>query len=70
MHPAIGYYLAQARAADLHHHGQRDTLARAARGLGRRRRSGLRPRVLRRTRPVPGTVQPVQPAMAGDAPAR
>ena len=68
MHPTIGYHLAQARIADLHHDAQRDALARAARGPGRRRRAGLRPWVLRRTRAVPGTAQAVQPAVAGEAP--
>jgi hypothetical protein len=54
MHPAISYHLAQALIADLRHQAQRDTLARAARRLGRRCRPGLPPRVLRRTRAVPG----------------
>jgi hypothetical protein len=30
MHPAISYQLATARAADLHHQAERDSLARAA----------------------------------------
>src|SRR5215467_8177382 len=49
MYPTISFYLIQARTADLHHDAQRDIMARAARGLGRRRRPGLRPWVLRRT---------------------
>ena len=61
------YHLAQARVADLHDQARRDTLARAARRPGP---PGLRPRALRQTRAVPGTAQTVQPAMAGDAPAR
>jgi hypothetical protein len=65
---AISYHLAQARLADVHDQAHRDTMARAACQLGRR--PGLRPRVLRRTRAVPGTTQAVQLAMAGDAPAR
>ena len=40
MHPTISYQLAQARAADLRQHAQRDTLARAA----RRARPGRRGR--------------------------
>ena len=36
MHPTISYHLAQARIADLRHHAQRDTLARAVRGPSRR----------------------------------
>ncbi len=59
MHAAIGYQLAQ-----------RDTLARAARGVGRRCRPGLRPWGPHRTRDVPGTAQAAQPAVAADAPAR
>jgi hypothetical protein len=62
----ISYRLAQARLADLHDQAKRDTLARAARRLDRRP-AGLCPRVLRRTRAVPGTTQAVQPAVAGDA---
>jgi hypothetical protein len=65
----ISYHLAQARVADLHDQARRDTLARAAGRLDRRR-PGLRPRVLRRTRTMPGTTHAVQPAVAGDAPAR
>ena len=38
MHPTISYYLAQARIADLRHHAQRGTLARAARRRRRRTR--------------------------------
>jgi hypothetical protein len=64
----ITYDLARARVADLHDQARRDTLAHAACRPGRR--PGLRPRVLRRTRPVPGATQAAQPAMAGDAPAR
>ena len=36
MHYTISYHLARARIAGLRHHAQRDTLARAARGPGRR----------------------------------
>jgi hypothetical protein len=36
MHHTISYYLAQARIAELHHQAQRDTQARAVRGLARR----------------------------------
>ena len=43
MHHTITYHLIQARMADLRHHASRDTLARAARSRGRRRRDGLRP---------------------------
>jgi hypothetical protein len=64
----ISHHLAQARVADLHDQAQRDTLARAACQLGRR--PARRARVLRRTRALPGTTQTVQPAVAGDAPAR
>jgi hypothetical protein len=60
----ISYHLAQARLADRHDQANRDTLARAACQLGRRRRA----RMLRRT--VPGTTPAVRPAMAGDSPAR
>ena len=49
----ISYHLAQARLADLHDQAKRGTLARAACQLGRR--PGLRPRVPRPTRAVPGT---------------
>jgi hypothetical protein len=38
MHPTLSYHLAQARAADLRHRAQLDTLARAA----RRERPGRR----------------------------
>jgi hypothetical protein len=48
----ISYHLAQARAADLRDQAGRYTLARAARQPGRR--PGLRLRVLRRSRAVPG----------------
>jgi hypothetical protein len=64
----ISYHLAQGRVADLHGQAQRNTLARAACQLGRR--PARRARVLRRTRAVPGTTQAIQPAVAGDAPAR
>ena len=70
MHHAIRYQLAQARIADLRHRAQANALARAARHPGRRRRSGLRSWGLRRTWAIPGTAQSVQPAVAGDAPAR
>ena len=70
MYHTISYQLAQARVADLRHHAHRDTLARAARGPGRRGRPGLRPRALRRTRAVPGTARVARPAVAGDASAR
>ena len=63
MHPTISYWLAQARIADLRHDAQLDTLARASR-LGRR------PRMPRRTRPMPGPAQVAQPAVAGEVPAR
>jgi hypothetical protein len=43
MHPTISYHLAQARIADLRHHAQRDTLARAVRTPSRRHRPGRRP---------------------------
>jgi hypothetical protein len=69
MHYVISYHLAQARIAGLRYHAQRGTLARAVRGHGRRRRSGLRPWVLRRPRAVPGTVQAARPTVAGDTPA-
>jgi hypothetical protein len=65
----ISYRLAQARVADLHDQARRDTLARAAGRLDRRR-AGLRPRALRPTRAVPGTTHAVQAAVAGDAPTR
>ena len=68
MHYAISYHLARARIADLRHDAQRDTMARAARGLGCRR-PGLRPWVLHRTGAEPGTAQAAQPAAAGDTPA-
>jgi hypothetical protein len=42
MHHTISYHMAQARIANLRHHAQLDTLARAASRLGRR------PRLLRR----------------------
>jgi hypothetical protein len=61
MHPTISYYLTQARAAGLGRHAQR---------IGRRPQAGARPRVLRRTRAVPGSAQAGQPAVAGDASAR
>jgi hypothetical protein len=35
MHPTLSYHLAQARAADLRHRSQRDTLARTARRAAR-----------------------------------
>jgi hypothetical protein len=45
MHPAIGYHLAEAHVADMHHRAQRDTLVRAARRARRdqpgRSQSGL-----------------------------
>ena len=66
MHPTISYYLAQARMAGLDRHAQRDALARLARRIGRRRQASVRPRVLRRTRAVPGSAQAGQPAVAGD----
>ena len=61
MHPTISYQLAQARAADLRQHAQRDTLARAARRArpGRRGRAapGLpAPSGRVRRRPSPRTV--------------
>ena len=61
MHHTISYDLAQARIADLRQQAQRDALARAARGPGRRFRPGLRRRALRRTRAVPGTPRPFSP---------
>jgi hypothetical protein len=70
MHPAISYRLTQARTADLRHQAQRDALARAARGPGRRSRPGPRPWARRRIRAVPGPARAVQPAVAGSAPAR
>ena len=70
MHHTMSCHLAQARIADLRHHAQRDTLARTARGPGRRCRPGLRPWALRRTRAVPGPAQAARPAVAGDASAR
>ena len=70
MHHAIRYQLAQARIADLRHHAQKNTAARAARHPGRRRRAGRRPWVLGRAGAMPGTAQAVQPAVAGDAHAR
>ena len=70
MHHIISYQLAHARMADLRHRAQRNAVAHAARHSGRRRRSGLRPWVLRRTGAVPSTARAVQPAAAGDAPAR
>ena len=44
MHHTITYHLIQARMADLRHHARRDTLARAARSRGQRRRDGRRAR--------------------------
>ena len=69
MHHTINYHMAQARIADLRNHAQRDTLARAARGPGRRRRPGLRARALRRPGALPGITQAAQPGAAGDTPA-
>jgi hypothetical protein len=69
MYQPMSYHLAQARIADLRHHAQRDTLARAARGPARRRRPGPRPWG-RRPQAVPGTPQAAQFAAAGDAAAR
>lgn len=72
LHPAISYQLAHARIADLRRFAQRDTTARAARGLGRPGRPGLSAWVPRRIGAVPGPVQggqPGQPAVAGDIPA-
>jgi hypothetical protein len=66
MHYTISYHVAQARIADLRRQTQRDSLARAVRGPGRRRHPGLRPWMLRRPGAVPGTVQAAQPAVAGD----
>ena len=63
-HPSSDH-LAQARIADLRRQTQRDTLARTARGPGRRRHW-----VPGRTRAVPGTARSAQPAAAGDAPVR
>ena len=51
MHRTISYHLAQTRVADLRRHAQCDTLARAARGLGRHRCPGLRPCVPRAAQP-------------------
>ena len=59
MHPTISYQLAQARAADLRQHAQRDTLARARRARpGRRGRAapGLPAQRPVRRRPSPRTV--------------
>ena len=70
MHHTISYRLAQARIADLRHRAQTNALARAARHPGPRRRSGLPPWVPRRTGALRGTPPAVQPAVAGDAPAR
>ena len=67
MHHTISYHLAQARIADLRHHAQRATLARAARSHSR---PGLRPWVLCRTWAMPGTAQAVHSAVPYDAPAR
>jgi hypothetical protein len=68
MHHSISHYMAQARIARLRHQAQHDALTRATRRLGRRRRPGLRPSVLRRTWAVPDTAREVQPAAAGEAP--
>ena len=70
MHHTISYHTAQARIADLRNHAQRDTLARAARGPGRRHRPGLRPWALRRPGAVPRATQAAQPGAAGGASAR
>jgi hypothetical protein len=70
MDHTINYQLAQARIADLRHHAQRDTLARAARRLARHRCPGLIPWELGRRRAVPGIVQAAQPAAADDTSAR
>jgi len=70
MHHNISWHLAQARVADLRHHAQRNTLARAARSHRRRRRPGLRAWTQRRTSTMPGTAQAAQGAVAYDAPAR
>ena len=70
MHHTISYHMAQARIADLRNHAQRDTLARAARGPGRRHRPGLRPWALRRPGPMPRAARAAQPAVAGSAAAR
>ena len=67
MHPTISCDVAGARIADLHHQAQRDTLARAARGPGGRRRPGSLPLVLHRARAVPlGGAQVALPVAAGD----
>ena len=68
MHHSISYHMAKARIADLRHHAQLHTLARASRRLGWRCRPGLRPRVPHRVRA--DTAQAVQPAVAGEAPTR
>ena len=44
MHHTISHYQAQARIADLRHHAQRDTLARAARRARPGRRGHAVPR--------------------------
>ena len=54
MDHTISCNLAQGRIADLRHHAQRDTLARAARRRARRRCPGLIPWELGRRRAVPG----------------
>jgi len=70
MYHTVCYDLAQARVAELRQRAQRDPLIRTARGPGRRRRSGLRPWMLRRDRALPGTAQPSRAAAAGGPPAR
>jgi hypothetical protein len=68
MHHSISYHMAKARIADLRHHAQLHTLARASRRLGWCRRPGVRPRVPRRA--WADTAQAVQPAVACEAPTR
>ena len=70
MHHSISYHMANARIAGLRYHAERETLARATRRRGHRRRPGLRLWVLRRTWAASGTAQTAQPAVAGEAPTR
>jgi hypothetical protein len=70
MHHSISYHMAKARIADLRHHTPQETLARATRRSGRRRRPSSRPLVPRRTWAASRTAQAAQPAAAGEAPTR
>jgi hypothetical protein len=70
MHHLISYHMARARIAGLRRHAQRDALARAARGAGRRRRAGLRPWAPGRPGAVPRAAPAARPGQAGGAPVR